>query len=393
MARRDEPIKFVHTADWHLGVSNLRILDDAGLPLQYSWVEKAVDRLSEYVAQNGVHLVFLCGDMLHTKSPSPTVENILARMVRKLTATGAKVLAIPGNHEISAVGANPLTIYQTLDVDGITVFDAPELKTLTLFDGRSVQIAAVPFSHRFSMREKLLELATQVNPSLPAFAMMHILVEGAKHASGTIKALPDEQQLTPFDFNDLPFAYVALGHVHKAQNVWLHPIAEYCGGIQIVDFSEQNEDKGFIVGELHFDDNGYSVHREFIPVQTAKYITVRVDVRGESNPTEKVLATLAAQNIKDAVLRVVVDRNMGDARISQVEIRAYCERQHVLWHNVTQISQTPENAAQTKPEPLHKDLLANISTYIEAEQRQFLPMRDDILEQVRLLIEEEKLID
>jgi len=393
VARRDEPIKFVHTGDWHLGVSNLRILDDAGLPLQYSWVERAVDKLGEYVTQNGVHLVFLCGDMLHTKSPSPTVENILARMVRKLTACGAVVVAIPGNHEISATGANPLTIYQTLAVEGVTIFDSPKLTTLTLFDGRNVQIAGVPFSYKFNLRENLTELAAQIDPAVPAFAMMHILVEGAKHASGTIKALPDEQQMSPFDFNDLPFAYVALGHVHKAQNVWARPVVEYCGSIQIVDFSEQNEDKGFVAGELHCDDNGYIVRREFIPVQTAKYITLRVDVRAESNPTEKVIATLGAHNIEYAVLRVIVDRNMCDAGISQVEIRAYCERQHVLWHNVTQITQTVENTAQSKAEPLHKDLLANVSTYIETEQRQFLPMRDDILEQIRLLIEQEELID
>ena len=46
------------------------------------------------------------------------------------------------------------------------------------------------------------------------------------------------------------FDYVALGHVHKHQVLCKDPYVVYPGSIERVDFSEEQEAKGYILVEL-----------------------------------------------------------------------------------------------------------------------------------------------
>src|SRR5205823_4747563 len=52
--------------------------------------------------------------------------------------------------------------------------------------------------------------------------------------------------------SDIPtgFAYVALGHIHRAQYIGGHTHVRYSGSIERMDLGEQNDDKGVVLVEI-----------------------------------------------------------------------------------------------------------------------------------------------
>jgi exonuclease SbcD len=103
---------------------------------------------------------------------------------------------------------------------------------------------------------------------------------------------------------DPAWDYVALGHIHRHQelNGGQHPPIVYCGSLERIDFGEEKEPKGFVVAEVR---RGHA-EWEFRPVDARRFVTIRADVRDEAEPLEALLATIARQDVADAVVRVLV---------------------------------------------------------------------------------------
>jgi exonuclease SbcD len=97
---------------------------------------------------------------------------------------------------------------------------------------------------------------------------------------------------------------VALGHIHRHQelNGGQHPPIVYCGSLERIDFGEEKEPKGFVVAEVR---RGHA-EWEFHPVDARRFVTIRADVREEAEPLQALLATIARQDVADAVVRVLV---------------------------------------------------------------------------------------
>jgi exonuclease SbcD len=135
------------------------------------------------------------------------------------------------------------------------------------------------------------------------------------------------------------FSYVALGHVHKFQDLNSDgvPPVVYSGSIERVDFGEEREDKGFClvtIGEpqtvedenrepmggearnaekgslsLFAEEAPYRTKRrdvqyQFVKVPARRFVTVDVIVRGE-DPTGEILEEIARLDVTDAVVRVI----------------------------------------------------------------------------------------
>jgi exonuclease SbcD len=99
------------------------------------------------------------------------------------------------------------------------------------------------------------------------------------------------------------FDYVALGHVHRHQN--LNPSNEppiiYPGSIERVDFSEEKEDKGYVMIQL---ERG-SVKWEFCPLPVRAFCTISVDLDKAADPQAALIKAIAKKNIADAVVRLI----------------------------------------------------------------------------------------
>ncbi|MCD6531084.1 exonuclease SbcCD subunit D [bacterium] len=386
MDGRVDAIKFVHTADWHLGRRMISLRDSDGYPLQFRWAEDAGNQIADFAADFGADIVFLCGDILNRADPSPTVENILARILRRILSAGAKVVYLLGNHEVPREGDHPAKIYATLGIEGVIVADSAQVYPVELAGGRVLQVVALPYLYGVNPDEVLRELVAQVDPDKPAVVLAHAYVTGAKLSGSDASYVLEGPQISPSTIADLPVDYVALGHIHRHQQVWTNPPAVYPGSIQRVTFAEADEQKGFVAGRI-FLDTPRRVQWEFVPVPSVPFVKVEVDLtRSEvSEPVEEILSALKNVPAGAVVkLSVYLPRAIS---LPLVKIRKLARKSGIYLvaieiHRV----EMEEVAGRSLPRPTG-DIVEDISRYVRSARPDLVDELPRIIEVVREFID------
>ena len=271
---------------------------------------RCFDEVIAFALSEKADLVIFAGDAFRTREPSPTQQREFARRIRLLSSAGIPTVLIVGNHDISSLPskADALDIYATLEVPGIWVGRQPEVKLIETRSG-PVQVAFLPWIPRWAQQggdgARLVEtLAGQVDPALPAILAAHCAVEGALLGSEVQLTAWNEPTIARETLANTAFDYIALGHVHRFQdlNPRGRPPVVYSGSIERVDFSEEKEQKGFVAAEV---ERG-KAHYRLVPVAARRFLTIEVQVEpGEgTDATAQVLAAISAHEIGDAVVKV-----------------------------------------------------------------------------------------
>ena len=107
------------------------------------------------------------------------------------------------------------------------------------------------------------------------------------------------------------FDYIALGHIHKHQVLSQNPPVVYSGSLERLDFSEEEDDKGFYLVEIEPDQETGKrrVSFDFHQVTGRRFLTVNINIEPEdTDPTSTVLKAIAEQpdKIRDAVVRLQI---------------------------------------------------------------------------------------
>ncbi len=147
----------------------------------------------------------------------------------------------------------------------------------------------------------------QADPNLPTILTAHASVEGAVYGGERTVLLGKEFVMPKSMVADPRLDYVALGHIHKAQNLnrGNHPPVIYSGSIERVDFGEVKDDKFFVVAEVEKGQTEMDWRKlEEIRPFHDRYLKLasRKDI------TTQVISALPAPNIlNDAVVRLVLE--------------------------------------------------------------------------------------
>jgi DNA repair protein SbcD/Mre11 len=318
-------IKFLHFADLHLGVENYGRLDPAtGMNTRVLDFLRALDAVVDRAIDEQVDAVLFAGDAYRTKDPNVTYQREFARRLARLIHAGIPTVLLTGNHDIpNALGrATSLDIYDALALDQVRVITSPKRFTLPTKSG-PLQIVALPWLHRnrflqgddvreqsaaeieqrlsSAVEDWLADEARQLDSAIPAVALVHASVQGARFGSERNLLLGRDLVLTPSSLDRPEFAYVALGHIHRYQRLGTVRPVVYAGSLERIDFGEEDEEKGFLLVEAE----PHQARTTFCPWPARTFLTIDVTVKGDQS-TEQVLAALAAQPIEQAVLRVRV---------------------------------------------------------------------------------------
>lgn len=323
-------VKILHFADTHIDVAaHGRREPVSGLPLRVLDFLKALDKIVDTAIDQKVDLVLFAGDAYKDRTPVPTFQREWGKRIRRLSDAKIPTLLLVGNHDLSpAQGrAHALQEYETLPVPHVHVVSEPKLLTPPDLEGLPLQILAIPSLSRSRMMARhqisathpaeiyaqietlLAELVgtwlEQIDPALPTVLTAHASVQGAKYGGERSVMLGSDLVLPGGLVRNPKLDYVALGHIHKAQNLNenAHPPVIYPGSIERVDFGEAADDKFFVIAEV---DKGHTeVH--WHQLHGRPFIDRSVNLTSLEGALDQLIGALPPQEeLQDAIVRLVV---------------------------------------------------------------------------------------
>jgi exonuclease SbcD len=262
-------MRILHTGDWHVGKKLGRI--DRSREF-----EAVLDELVAVTRDQAVDLVIVAGDLFDRGLPPFASLRLVLDTLVRLADAGARVVAIPGNHDSPDLfevltphlaHSNVTLVHKTFRPEEGGVIRVPSR------DGsETAQVACFPFLHESTIvdwaqegEEKHKSYADRVRNICGAYAdwMMnngdgktvdvlaaHFMVHGAV-PSGSERELHIGEAYMARE-NAVPNVhYAALGHIHIAQGApGSEDRARYCGSLMQLDFGEAGQDKSVAVVDV-----------------------------------------------------------------------------------------------------------------------------------------------
>ncbi|CCE74599.1 exonuclease SbcCD subunit D [Clavibacter nebraskensis] len=262
-------MRILHTSDWHLG----RTLHGEDLHAHHA---AFLDHLVDLVREREVDVVLVAGDVYDRAVPGVPSVRLLGDALARLSAL-ATVIVTPGNHDSAA----RLGFASALLRDGLRILASVEALDVPVViedaDG-PVAFYGVPYLDPDAVRASL------VAPGSPPLPRSHEAVLGAAmdrvradaagrpearvvvvaHAFVTGAAPSEsERDIRVGGFDQVPASvfsgadYVALGHLHGAQEVRAagsaRPVIRYSGSPLAFSFGERMQRKSSALVELAAD--------------------------------------------------------------------------------------------------------------------------------------------
>ncbi len=339
-------IRFYHTADIHFGVENYGKTDPkTGIHTRLLDFNKSFGECIDQAIAENIDLFLLCGDAYKTAYPTPTQQKMLMGQLLRLYAAGIPVAIIVGNHDhpLSFGKANALEIFAALPVEGFVVFSRPSAQTIATKNG-PVQVVGIPWParntiithemHRLKDHGEIARhlseqvgiiigsLAATLDPNIPSILAGHLTVSnGIFSGSEKCAVFGNDPLFLPSQLAIEPFDYVALGHLHRHQNLNTlggAPVV-YAGSIERVDFGERKENKGFCKVTITQGDLGKrTCSFAFQEVATRPMIQIEVTLTEQGSQTEQILAALRSYNLTDAIIKIVY--HLAEAQQDTVDL-------------------------------------------------------------------------
>jgi len=325
--------RILHFADAHIDIAtNGRRDPQTGLPVRTLDFLKALDVIVDTAISEQVDLVLFAGDAYKDRTPVPTFQREWGRRVVRLSQAGIRTLLLVGNHDLSpAVGrAHAMQEFETIPVPHVRVIARPSLLGPGDLEDLPLQVIGLPWVSRSSLMAALqlsgadpdkvfteleirltelvrLWLDEKIDPALPVILAAHASVQGAVYGAERSVMLGSDLVLPGSLVRDPRLSYVALGHIHKRQdlNDGAQPPVIYPGSIERVDFGEAADDKCFVIADVQA---GRPTQVEWRKLPGRVFIDRRVRLATAENISDSLVAALPPQaELDGAVVRLVVE--------------------------------------------------------------------------------------
>ena len=385
-------IRILHLSDIHMGssFSHGKINPETGKNTRLEDFVRSLEICIDNAINIPVDLVLFGGDAFPDSTPPPYIQEAFASQFRRLADADIPAVLLIGNHDQHSQGngGDSLSIYRTLAVPGFIVGDRIATYHIKTINGE-VQVLTLPWlvkstlltrpeTEGLSLEEinnlliQRLEPALEaqircLNPKLPTVLLGHLMADRASLGAERFLAVGKGFTIPLSVLIRPELDYVALGHIHKHQNLNSdnNPPIVYAGSIERVDFSEEKEDKGYVLIELEKGDTQW----EFCPLPARSFCTIELDISEEDNPQKAILQAIAQKTIKDAVVRLIYK-----LRSEQLELIETTTIQEILQeaHTYTIRPQLISQLARTRIPELNttKSIspLSALETYLESRE-------------------------
>ena len=266
-------MRILHSSDWHLGqhfIGKSRADEHKAL---FGWLKQQIE-------VHQVDALIVAGDIFDTATPASYARELYHQLIVDLQPTGCQLVLLGGNHDSVAVlqeGKELLAFLHTRVVPGWLGAAESHLMVLNTKQGQPGAIlAALPFLRARELLQsqsgqqasdkqqqlqqaiadcyqqcfvKALALKAELGLELPLLATGHLTTVGASSSEsvreiyiGSLDAFPASA------FPD--FDYIALGHIHQAQQVGGKANIRYSGSPIPLSFDEAKQQKSMVLLDL-----------------------------------------------------------------------------------------------------------------------------------------------
>ena len=273
-------LKILHTGDWHIG--SYPGPETNGENARYHDVLHCLNRLVETAAKEKPGITIISGDIFHQArvwSDRGLKESRAAIQIIRSLSQIAPVVVLRGtpNHDSEQQFEMLKTAFS--GDDSVSIITQPELLTVYTYDGQPVQVAGIPGFDRGEYRAKhpglsreeetqvftdlladiVMGLKAQCASGLPSILSTHYTVPGCNMESGQTALFAQfEPVIYPDTLWAADFDLVALGHIHRPQQICEAQNAFYCGSITGLNFNDEGQKRGFYIHEYDNIGDGFT---------------------------------------------------------------------------------------------------------------------------------------
>ena len=338
-----QPIRILHTSDWHLGQHFMGKTRQAEHQAFCAW-------LIEQVQTHAVDALLIAGDIFDTGAPPSYAREQYNRFIVELRATGCELVVLGGNHDSVAMLGESKTLLAQLGtrvIPGVCEQLDEQLLALHRRDGSvGALLCGIPFIRPRDVllsqagqsaqdKQQSLQQAIQqhyqrlyalaetrraeLGGDLPIIATGHLTTVGASASDSVREIYVGSLEAFPTSAFP-PAAYIALGHIHRPQKVGGLEHIRYCGSPIALSFDEAKQQKEVLLVEL--DSSGL---RQITALPVPRFQPL-LSLRGSLKELEVAIQEAAKQGSAEQPvwLEVLVgtDDYLSDL---QLRIAALCE--------------------------------------------------------------------
>src|SRR6185437_10437693 len=198
----------------------------------------------------------------------------LAQRLRRLIDAEIPVFLLTGNHDMpnALARATSLDIFGAFSPSNFVVANRPGVHQIPTRSG-PLYVVAIPWLTRSvllardenknlsqeDVHRMMLERLDQAldmylseikDDAAPVVLALHGTVQGAQYSAERSTMLSQDLIIPRSIICRSRFSYLALGHIHKYQEVYGQPLTVYAGSPERIDFGEEKEDKGYVLVDL-----------------------------------------------------------------------------------------------------------------------------------------------
>ena len=275
-------MRILHTADWHLA-------DRLGRIDRTDDLRRAVERVADYCRSDKVDVLLVAGDLFsELAGPDALRESIahLQEVFGPFLRDEGTILTLTGNHDKEnfcqtlrhamnlaapsagkfgdvvppgrlylATGPTLLRLADRESDRGVQFILMPyPTPTRYLTDENAQRYQGLDEKNRhlmaaYTQRLSALQADKRFDPTLQTVLAAHVHVRGAELP--TLFRISEQEDVV-FSDADLPtgFAYIALGHIHRAQFLAGQKHVRYSGSIERMDLGEKDDQKGVVLFDI-----------------------------------------------------------------------------------------------------------------------------------------------
>ncbi|MGB4438147.1 MAG: exonuclease SbcCD subunit D [Sedimentibacter sp.] len=291
-------MKIIHTSDWHLGIS----LHSASLAEEQKYF---IDYLINVVREQNIDAVIIAGDVFdHSVSSAEAITLYNYAVTKLCSEIGIPVIIAAGNHDGAArlASCNELLKKAGLYINGklSNEIKAVELENLNIYPLPYFNIDEVKAlypeekinSYSDAMNSVIKNIKLSFQPGKNNILICHCFVSGSILSESDRTAMVGGTSVVSADVFD-GFDYVAMGHLHKAQNRGYN--IRYSGSPLKYSFSESTNTKTITI--LDIGDEIKVEELEVIPLRETRVIKGTFD---------EVLAVAEKDTHKDDYIKIEI---------------------------------------------------------------------------------------